>query len=119
MESRITTAKIEDLLDIFDLGAQEQDDAGDARILYVFDENKTPQRVRVGDTFILDILSPSISFFVSAPVIGSIDTGTISFAKPVEDAQDRYQLTKQDLEEVIRIVYSVVGGEDEIANLLE
>ena len=119
MENRITTAKIEDLISIFDPAAQEESDAGDARILYVFDDNETPQRVRVGSTFILDVLSPAISFFISAPVVGNIDRGTLAFAQPVEDGEDRYQLTKQDLERVIQIAYSVAGGEDQIDALLD
>lgn len=117
MESRIATAKIEDLLDIFDPDAQEDSDVGDARILYVFDSDGVPQRVRVGSAFILDVASPAVSFFVSVPVEGNIEEGTISFAETPQEARERYNLTNKDLQEVIQVVYSDVG-EDEINNLL-
>lgn len=120
MTDRITTAQLSNLVDIFDPKVQEADDVGGARILYTFTEDGQTTRERVGESFIVDVLEPEISFFVSAPIDGNIEEGTISTAKPLEGLQDRYQLTKQQLEELIFAVSTALDyGEDAVADLLE
>ena len=104
MENRIQTNKLEDLLAIFSPDAQETEDTGGARILYTFDNSEQPVRQRVGNTFILDVLSPTATFFISLPVDAFVEEGTIAPAFAQDELQPYYQLTEQDLLQLIQDV---------------
>lgn len=118
MTDRITTAKISDLLNIFDPKAQEPDDVGGARILYTFTEDEQAVRERVGANFILEVLEPQVSFFVSVPVEGNVDAGTLVLSEPLEGVDDRYQLTKTQLEKLIFDVSVALDYDEDMVNKL-
>lgn len=121
MEDRVTTYKIEDLLEIFDPAVQEIDDTGGARIIYTFDSSSQPIRERVGETFILDVENPTVSFFVFSSVDDFIGNGYIVPAVSLSGVDDRYQLSVEDLKELIKDVSLSLGygGEEEASSLLE
>ena len=121
MEDRISTYSIEDLKDIFSEGAQETEETGGARILYTFDENKAPNRERVGEQFILDVQNPPVTLFITAPVVGNIGEGTAVISDDLEGVQDRYSLTEEGVEKLISdlAIATGYGSEEDIANLLE
>lgn len=120
MTDRIQTENLQDLLNIFDPKAQETEDVGGARILYTFDDSGSPIRERVGESFILDIKNPEISFFVSLPIEGAVQEGNIVPANYTEGLKDRYRLTQADLEQLIFDVGVAFDyGEEAIAQLLD
>lgn len=121
MESKITTARLEDLLKIFDPAVQEIEDTGGARILYTFNESDQPERQRVGETFILDVADASFSFFVSAPIDDFISAGTIMPAESLEGVEDRYSLSEEDITQLISDVSIALSlnSEEQINSLLE
>lgn len=119
MVDRITTFQLSDLTLIFDANAQEQDDVGDARVLYTFDDSQAPIRNRVVNDFILDVQNPKLSFFVSAPIDDNIKDGTIILSKPIEGVQDNYSLSEVD-RLVQDISFALGDGDDEmVAQLLQ
>ena len=121
MDNKIATYKLEDLLNIFDPAVQEIENTGGARILYTFNESEQPVRARVGDTFILEVENPEISFFVSAAVDDFVANGFIIPANRLEGVDDRYSLLDTDLKRLIKDVSIALGynSEDDIASLLE
>lgn len=120
MTDKIQTAQLADLISIFDPTVQEPDDVGGARILYTFADGEEPKRERVGEHFILDVLEPEVSFFVSVSTEGSIEEGTIVTATPLDGVRDRYSLASADLKRLIFDVGTALGYDEEtIADLLD
>lgn len=119
MTDKIVTAKLADLIMIFDPAAQEQDDVGDARVLYTFDNNDAPQRNRVGDTFILQVLSPSLTFFVSAPVVDNIVEGSIILSSGIDGVPNTSSLA--DVDDFVASINIALGvGDDvDVSNLID
>ncbi len=120
MIKTITTDNLSDIVNIFDPKAQELDDAGGARILYVFEDSE-PIRVRVGELFKLKIREPQIELKVDLPVVGPVQDGTISLLSPEslnvsddikEKAYQRYQLNKEGIQDFIFMLQEAIGFED-------
>ena len=121
---RITTYRTQDIFEIFEPKAQEFDDAGGARILYTFKEDGTPERQRVGEDFELEILNPEqLVFSVHLPIVGPVQEGTITLLSPSREqvSDDReipealyatYSLDREDLEDLIFTIGTVMGLED-------
>lgn len=120
MEDRISTYTITDLKDIFSEDAQETEETGGARILYTFDENKAPNRERVGDQFILDVINPPVTLFITAPAVGNITEGSVVISDELDGVQDRYSLTPEGVEDLIRDISIATGygSEEDIESLL-
>lgn len=121
MEDRISTYQITDLKDIFSEDAQETEETGGARILYTFDENKAPNRERVGEQFMLDVENPPVTLFVTAPVVGNISEGTAVVSDVMDGVKDRYSLSSDDVEQLIQDVSIATGfgSEEEVSELLD
>lgn len=119
MEDKITTSKLEDLLLIFDPKAQEQEDAGGARILYTFDDSETPERHRVGDAFILAVEEHDLNFFVSAPINENITEGSIIFSQSIEGLHTTYSIAEIETLVSDALVALGIGNDDDVSSLLE
>lgn len=121
MTDRISTYQLENLRDIFNEDAQETEETGGARILYTFDEDNAPNRERVGEQFILDIANPPVTLFITAPVVGSIADGTAVISDDLGGVEERYQLTKQGIEDLISdlSIATGYGSEEDIASMLD
>lgn len=110
METLITTQDVSDLLDIFDPEVQEE--ASGASILYTFDENHAPVRRRVGELFFLQVLNQQVTFVVHIPLSGAIEEGYAVIAEPVEGIENRYYLSREDLEQLVFDVTLLYDGEE-------
>lgn len=115
MENRITTDKIEDLLEIFNPELVEQDDVGDgARILYTVQDSQ-PYRQRVGESFILHIQDVDKDLFVFIPTDSNIGEGTITLAEPIEGIPSQYSTALSDVKKLV-VTLQVLYEDDNMVN---
>jgi hypothetical protein len=119
MESRITTDKIEDLLEIFNPELTEQDDVGDgARILYTVQDSQ-PSRQRVGESFILHIQDVDKDLFVFIPTDGDIEEGTITLPQPVDGVPSQYSTALSDVEQLVSTLQTLYEDDNMVNDLLD
>ncbi|MCM1322819.1 MAG: hypothetical protein NC218_01400 [Acetobacter sp.] len=120
MTNQIVTSSIADIPHIFDPKAQELEEVGNARILYVFDEDGEPIRERVGEEFELSAKQENITFMVSLPVVGPVQDGTIKVLEN-EELLDEYSLDKDGLQKLMFDLNTTFGLDDidTILNLLD
>lgn len=110
METLIITQDVSDLLDIFDPEVQEEN--GGARILYTFDEDRAPVRRRVGELFFLQTVNQPVTFVVHIPLSGTVEEGYVVITEPVEGIENRYYLSREELEQLVFDVTLVYNGEE-------
>lgn len=119
MENRITTDKIEDLLDIFNPELVEQDDVGDgARILYTVQDSQ-PSRHRVGESFILHIQDVDKDLFVFIPTNNNIEEGTITLPEPIDGIPSQYSTVLSDVEELVTTLQTLYEDDNMVSDLLD
>ena len=118
MENRITTDKIEDLLDIFNPELVEQDDVGDgARILYTVQDSQ-PSRHRVGESFILHIQDVDKDLFVFIPT-NNIEEGTITLPEPIDGIPSQYSTALSDIEQLVTTLQTLYEDDNMVSDLLD
>lgn len=116
MKDKIVTAKLSDLFNIFDAAVQENEDTGDARILYTFNEEGQPKRERVGENFLLEVTEPPLTLFVSVPVIGEITSGEIVVANSSEFLDGEKQIYSiRELAQLVKNLTILLGVNDDEA----
>lgn len=119
MENRITTDKIEDLLEIFNPELTEQDDVGDgARILYTVQDSQ-PSRQRVGESFILHIQDVDKDLFVFIPTNANIEEGTITLPQPIDGVPSQYSTALSDVEQLVSTLQTLYEDDNMVNDLLD
>ena len=119
MENRITTDKIENLLEIFNPELVEQDDVGDgARILYTIQDSQ-PSRHRVGESFILHIQDVDEDLFVFIPTDSDIEEGTITLPEPIDGIPSHYSTALSDVEQLVTTLQTLYEDDNMVSDLLE